>query len=336
MRNRAQGEPDAGRLVAANGRGKASVSVLRCSGLLWLFLLVPVGCGVRGDEQGADASLPLARSPFHDAVSSVSSSRTETDLPQHVLSCARFRDVHEEAGIEHVYANGEAGRCLLMETTGGGAGWLDFDADGHWDLYLNQGGDPTVDPDETQPHDALFRNLGDGTFQDVTRAARVVEFRYSQGVAVGDYDDDGFDDVYVTNMGRNTLFHNQGDGTFLDVTEEAGVGDERWSASAAWADLDLDGDLDLYVANYCVYDRHNPRVCANEKGEPRICHPGEVPPGPTSATSTEVTGRFPPRRPNGASSAATVVGWEWPWPTSTTTDGRTFSSRTTSRRTSCS
>jgi hypothetical protein len=192
----------------------------------------------------------------------------------------RFRDVHQEVHLEHVYENGERGRVLLMETTGGGAGWLDYDADGNWDLYLNQAGDATADAGSVQPLDSLFRNLGDGTFQDVTAYAGIVEPRYSQGVAVGDFDNDGFDDVYVTNLGRNTLLHNQGDGTFVDVTEQANVGDERWSTSAAWADLDLDGDLDLYVCNYCVYDPYNPLLSRSGKGEPRIVHPGSVPAWP--------------------------------------------------------
>ncbi|MFV1966654.1 MAG: FG-GAP repeat domain-containing protein, partial [Pirellulaceae bacterium] len=207
-------------------------------------------------------------------------------------SHAQFRDVHEEVGLEHVYSNGERGKCLLMETTGAGAGWLDFDADGHWDLYLNQGGDATVDADENQPTDRLFRNRGDGTYQDVTDHARLVEFRYGQAVAIGDYDNDGYDDIYVTNVGRNTLFHNQGDGTFLEVTEEAAVGDERWSASAAWADLDVDGDLDLYVANYCRYDPKNPILCKGETGDYRTCHPRNVDPWPDECYINQGDGTF--------------------------------------------
>ena len=194
------------------------------------------------------------------------------------MRCPQFRDIHKEAKLEHVYLNGERGQCLLMETTGGGAGWLDYDADGHWDLYLNQGGDPTREPDATQPNDKLLRNRGDGTFEDVTNYARIVEFRYSQGVAVGDYDNDGFDDVYVTSINGNTLFHNQGDGTFVDVTGQAGVRDGRWSASAAWADLDLDGHLDLYVCNYCLFDPKHPKPCPDKKGVLHVCHPSEFPP----------------------------------------------------------
>ena len=189
---------------------------------------------------------------------------------------------------------GESGRCLMVETVGAGAGWLDYDADGHWDLYLNQGGDATLEPDDRQPNDALFRNLGDGTFQNVTDWAGIVERGYSQAVAVGDYDNDGFDDVYVTNLRRNTLFHNLGDGTFLEVTERAGVGDERWSVSAAWGDIDLDGDLDLYVANYCIYDSKNPPVCQNDKGEDGVCHPRNVPAWPDECFINQGDGTFSP------------------------------------------
>lgn len=266
--------------------------VFRWSWLLLACLLLELGCGGGSDGEADENARDVAGAPFLVAGSLESSPRLDDDSPKRTVRCARFRDVHQEAGVEHVYLNGERGQCLLMETTGAGAGWLDYDADGHWDLYLNQGGDATVDADETQPHDKLFRNLGDGTFRDVTREAGIVEFRYSQAVAVGDYDNDGFDDVYVTNVGRNTLFHNQGDGTFLDVTEQAGVGDERWSASAAWADLDLDGDLDLYVANYCVYDPKDPGLCRNDQGELRTCHPRNVPAWPDECYINRGDGTF--------------------------------------------
>ena len=193
-----------------------------------------------------------------------------------------------------MYNSGESGRCLMVETVGAGAGWLDYDADGHWDLYLNQGGDATRDPDERQPNDALFRNLGDGTFQNVTDWTGIVEHGYSQGVAVGDYDNDGFDDVYVTNLLRNTLFHNLGDGTFQEVTDRTGVDEKRWSVTAAWGDLDLDGDLDLYVANYCIYDTRNPPDCRDEAGRPAVCHPRDIPPWPDECYFNQGDGTFLP------------------------------------------
>lgn len=238
------------------------------------------GCDTRDQPGGAFPKIAGLRS-------AQSGSAPEQD---EALGHAVFTDVHEQVGLEHVYLNGEMGRALLMETTGAGVGWLDFDADGQWDLYLNQGGDSTADG--SQPLDRLFRATGRSTFEDVTEKARIAELGYSQAVAVGDYDDDGFDDVYVTNLGRNTLLHNQGDGTFRDVTEEAGVGDTRWSTSAAWADLDLDGDLDLYVANYCVYDPKDPLECRSADGEPRICHPRDVPPWPDQCYWNQGDGTF--------------------------------------------
>jgi len=243
------------------------------------LLLVCAACGK--PDVAPEVVSPVAPSPFRvktaPDVAETGQPRVLEAPETPIRGRVRFEDVHQAAGLEHVYRNGEAGRCMLMETTGGGAGWLDYDADGHWDLYLNQGGEPTKGGEPDQPTDALYRSLGDGTFTEVTASAGIFEPGYSQAVSVGDFNNDGFDDVYVTNMGRNTLFRNQGDGTFEDVTDEAGVGDQRWSASAAWADLDLDSDLDLYVCNYCVYDPHNPRLCYNEQGEPRICHPREVP-----------------------------------------------------------
>lgn len=180
----------------------------------------------------------------------------------------------------------------MVESLGGGAGWLDYNADGLPDLYLTQGGDPTVDDVSGQPLDRLYRNLGAGQFDEVTAQAGLEESRYSQGVAIGDFDADGFDDIYVTNVGRNTLYHNLGDGTFDDVTEQAGVGDERWSASAAWADLDQDGDLDLYVCNYVQYDPQQPLSCRNAKGEARICHPRDVEHWPDECYINQGDGSF--------------------------------------------
>lgn len=180
----------------------------------------------------------------------------------------------------------------MVESTGGGAGWLDYDADGRPEPYFCQGSDPTAAVDEKQPNDAFFRQVTGGGFANTTAAARIAEFRYGQGICVGDYNDDGFDDVYVTNVGRNTLWRNMGDGTFLDVTDEAGVGDERWSSSAAFADLDLDGDLDLYCCNYCIYDVLNPIICRDALGQKRTCHPKDVEPWPDECFMNQGDGTF--------------------------------------------
>jgi hypothetical protein len=266
----------------------------RRSRILWgVVVVLAIGCPKPGDVPPPRPPAPqpspfqISESPQSDAPARAAAAHVSGDR-------LRFREVHGEAQLIHTYQNGERGKSLMVETIGGGAGWLDFDADGRWDLYLNQGGDPTAAADAHQPNDALFHNRGDGTFENVTEQAGIREFRYSQAVCVGDYDGDGFDDVYVTNVGGNTLFHNQGDGTFQEVTERAGVRDGRWSVSAAWADLDLDGDLDLYVCNYLIYDPLHPRDCRNSKGQPRICHPREIDPWPDECYYNQGDGTFRP------------------------------------------
>lgn len=226
--------------------------------------------GTLGCPKGA----PVPMEPPRD---SQPSPPTETASPAAdsppLVAAPHFRDVHEEVGVDFTYDTGANGRALMVESTGGGAGWLDYDRDGACDLYLVQGGNPTADV----PHaagDRLFRNLGTRAFADVTPHLRITDLLHGQGITVGDFDNDGFDDVYVTNVGRNILWHNLGDGTFEDVTEPADVGDDRWSTSAAWADLDNDGDLDLVVCNYVEYDVFHPKPCF-EEGRPSTCHPSE-------------------------------------------------------------
>jgi hypothetical protein len=187
-----------------------------------------------------------------------------------------FEDVHASLGVEFQYDTGANGRAFMVESTGGGGGWIDYDRDGWCDVYLVQGGNPTESP--THPAgDRIFRNL-DGRFIDVTDATARVDREYGQGLAVGDFDDDGFDDVFVANVGPDVLLRNMGDGTFADVTDEAGMADPRWGSSAAWSDLDLDGDLDLFVCNYLKYDVFHPKECRTSDGRPAICHPEEIDP----------------------------------------------------------
>jgi hypothetical protein len=215
-------------------------------------------------------------------------------LSPSLVATPQFTDVASEAGIVHVYENGACGRELMVEAMGGGAGWLDFDNDGWNDLLLTQGGDPTASDVRANPSDRLFRNLGAARFDEVTQHAWIDERKYGQGIAVADFDNDGFDDVYVTNVGPNCLLHNQGDGTFVEVTGEAGVGDPRWSTTAGWGDLDLDGDLDLYVCNYADYDPLQPKPCPGQDGRPKICHPREVEPVPDECYANLGDGTFQP------------------------------------------
>lgn len=178
-------------------------------------------------------------------------------------------------GLEFQYENGAAGKLLMVESIGGGAGWIDLDHDGLPDVYFSQGGVPDAERSEDRPADQLFRQRPDGTFSSVTKMSATGDRNYSQGVAVGDFDNDGFDDIFVSNVGPNAFYRNLGDGTFvlenLFTETEAAV----WSSSAAWSDLDQDGFLDLYVCNYLQYDPMNPLECLKD-GLPALCHPRQL------------------------------------------------------------
>jgi hypothetical protein len=161
-----------------------------------------------------------------------------------------FVDVTKAAGI-NFSSFSSPDKKYIVESMGGGVALFDFDGDGRLDIYLVNS--YTVDAalaNRPRPHAALYRNLGNGTFEEVAAKAGVADPGWAMGVAVADYDNDGFDDLYVTCFGPNRLYHNRGNGTFEDVTEKAGVGDPRFSTGAAWGDYNRDGYLDLFVSNY--------------------------------------------------------------------------------------
>jgi hypothetical protein len=170
------------------------------------------------------------------------------------IPLARFADITSQAGIRFIHENGAYGDKLLPETMGGGVAFFDFDNDGFQDLlFINSGYWPGhVPPGKTQPVMALYRNDGHGHFTDVTAGSGLDFSCYGMGVAIGDYDNDGLPDVFITAVGSNHLFHNQGGGKFVEVTAAAGVAGapDGWSTSAAWIDYDNDGKLDLFVCNY--------------------------------------------------------------------------------------
>jgi hypothetical protein len=222
------------------------------------------------------------------------------DVAQHDNRVS-FTNVQELVGLDYVYSNGASSRKLMVESTGGGAGWIDFDLDGLIDVYFPQGGNPVTTKENLseQPPDRLYRNEinqpgSTPHFVDVSLAAIPREYGFGQGIAVGDYDNDGFPDIYVTNVGPNVLLRNLGDGTFEDVTEIARVGNKQWSTSCAWGDLDLDGDLDLWVCNYLIYDSYKPFPCPGESGEPATCHPGQIEPRPNEVYINNGDGTFQP------------------------------------------
>jgi len=195
-----------------------------------------------------------------------------------------FRDVAAAAGLNFHHFNFATGHHYMPEIMGAGAALFDYDNDGDLDIYLVQGArlDPagkllSPPPPGWKPGNRLFKNMlaetGELRFVDVTEKAGVGHIGYGMGVAVGDYDNDGFLDLYVTNFGDNVLYHNNGDGTFTDVTLEAGVGDPHWSTSAAWVDFDGDGYLDLFVCNYVDFTVKGNRGCFSPTGEPDYCTP---------------------------------------------------------------
>jgi hypothetical protein len=166
------------------------------------------------------------------------------------LNKVHYDDITTSAGIDFVHHNGSKGERWMAETNGAGCAFLDYDNDGFLDVILLQSGE--LPGQETGPRESsrLYHNNHDKTFTDVTERAKFDVHGYAMGVACGDYDNDGFTDVFIANFGMDQLLRNQGDGTFRDVTQTAGVGDPLWSSCAAFADFDNDGDLDLYVVNY--------------------------------------------------------------------------------------
>jgi len=183
-----------------------------------------------------------------------------------------FTDVTEQAGITWRHFSGESQDRFLIETMGGGVAFLDFDGDGLQDLFFVNGGETPHGKSTTPIHNGLYRNLGDGRFQDVTAKAGVDRLPfYGMGVAAGDFDNDGFPDLYVTGFPRSALFHNNGNGTFTDVTDRAGIKNAgRWAASAAWFDFDRDGYLDLLVTNYAQFSFDDVKKCELD-GKPAYC-----------------------------------------------------------------
>ena len=173
----------------------------------------------------------------------------------------RYVEVTAEAGLTFCYVNGASGRKYMPEPMGSGAAFFDADGDGFLDLYIVNGAPLPGYEGEDRPQNALYRNRGDGSFVEITARAGVGDTGYGMGVATGDYDADGDQDLYLTNFGPNLLYRNRGDGSFADIAARAGVRDDGWGTNAAFVDYDLDGDLDLYVANYIDYDLEDNQEC---------------------------------------------------------------------------
>ena len=187
----------------------------------------------------------------------------------------RFTDITTELGIEFQHVNGESGRKYFIEPIGSGVALFDFDNDGDLDLYFVNGSDLPGGTSSILPTNRFYRNDG-GTFTDITDVASVGDTGYGLGCCVGDYNNDGFTDLYVTNYGPNVLYRNNGDGTFSDVADTAGVDGDQFSSGCAFVDVDADGYLDLYVVNYVQFDPDTNPECAR-LGIPTYCTPEALP-----------------------------------------------------------
>src|SRR5229473_2364947 len=198
----------------------------------------------------------------------------------------KFTDVTTALGLKFQYMSSHTPKHYLPETMGAGVALFDYDNDGRLDIFLVNGApltDPTPKssiPQKTGPKywNRLFHQKQDGTFEDVTEKAGLQGAGYGMGVAVGDYDNDGFEDLYVTAYGGNKLYHNNGNGTFTDVTRTAGVGGSGWSTGAAWIDLDGDGFLDLVVLRYLDWDFDDLWCGEHKEGYRAYCHPDHFKP----------------------------------------------------------
>ena len=193
----------------------------------------------------------------------------------------KFEDITAAAGVRFNYKSSHTSKKYLLETMGAGVATFDYDNDGRLDIFFVNGAplaDPTPKgtiPQKTGPEywNRLFHQKPDGTFEDVTEKAGLQGAGYGMGVAVGDYDNDGYEDLYVTAYGGNKLYHNNGNGTFTDVTAKAGVAAGGWSTSAAWVDLDGDGYLDLIVLRYVQWDFDDVWCGEHREGYRAYCHP---------------------------------------------------------------
>src|SRR5262245_5098023 len=197
-------------------------------------------------------------------VSTRNVSPTPRGKPSGLPFDATFTDVAASAGLRHPVIAGEADhKSYIIETVGCGAAFIDYDNDGWLDIFLLSGTRLDGAPGATN---RLYKNNRDGTFTDVTEKAGLSRTGWASAVTVGDYDNDGFDDLFVTYWGQNVLYHNNGDGTFTDVTRQAGLLREgtRWGSGCAFLDYDRDGRLDLFVADYLQLDLASlPRPGAN-------------------------------------------------------------------------
>jgi hypothetical protein len=233
------------------------VRVRQIAIMLAAATMVAMGLTKTGQDSVRSTPPRISSSPHTvTGVNSTSGTARQTATPTPLPT---FEDVTAKSGINFRHSFGEQKLSSIMEATGSGCAWIDYNNDGLLDLYVVSG--RYVDgvtkfskPDGVDATNHLYRNNGDGTFTDVTEQAGVGGKGFGMGVTVGDFDNDGYEDIYVTNWNSAILYHNNGDGTFTDVTAKAGVENPHFGTGATWIDYDRDGKLDLFVGNYLKFD----------------------------------------------------------------------------------
>jgi hypothetical protein len=277
------------------------------AGVLIAILFIP------GDHLSAQAQQPQSSLPSREPMSGISSAGDFApvfDAQKRPITAGGFvdsgtvvfEDATKAAGLSswrHVM--GTVNKKYILETDGSGVGLIDYDNDGWLDIYMVNGSTyDALSGKRTPPHAALFHNNRDGTFTDVSAKAGVTNDRWGFGVAIADFDNDGWPDIFVANYGKNRLYRNNHDGTFTDVAEKAGVTLGNWSDGATWGDYDGDGRLDLFVSGYVHYDWHDqptaakgvPLVFCQIHGTPVMCGPHGLPGEPDHLFHNNGDGTF--------------------------------------------
>src|SRR5277367_4725594 len=255
----------------ATGRN-IEIDVQRIKILACLVLLgVTIGCSQKKESE-PPRKAPSANSETPSASSPSSTPPTATNAATRPSGPIQFVDVTEQSGLRFKHNSGAFGKKYLPETMGSGVCFIDYDNDGWQDILLVNSMDwPEHKTHKSYP--ALYRNNKDGTFTDVTKEAGLEIEMYGMGCAIGDFDNDGFDDLYLTTVGSNHLFHNLGNGKFADVTAKAGVASPGFSASAVWFDYDNDGKLDLFVTHYIDWSIEKDQYCTLDNKNKSYCTP---------------------------------------------------------------